>query len=132
MTALMGASGAGKTTLLDVLANRLVESKYDLKAVLEFIATSQAYQSRAEVLSRDAEDKGYVYRGPRAKRLTAEQFVDAIWRLTGTTPAKIELKVPRVTPDATVKKKPVVEPLLAAAIWSGAQPTVHATGCRRI
>ena len=105
--------------LLDVLANRLVESKYDLKAVLEFIATSQAYQSRAEVLSRDAEDKGYVYRGPRAKRLTAEQFVDAIWRLTGTTPAKIELKVPRVTPDATVKKKPVVEPLLAAAIWSG-------------
>lgn len=105
--------------LLDVLANRLVESKYDLKAVLEFIATSQAYQSRAEVLSRDAEDKGYVYRGPRAKRLTAEQFVDAIWRLTGTTPAKIELKVPRVTPDATIKKKPVVEPLLAAAIWSG-------------
>ena len=105
--------------LLDVLANRLVESKYDLKAVLEFIATSQAYQSRAEVLSRDAEDKGYVYRGPRAKRLTAEQFVDAIWRLTGTTPAKIELKVPRVAPDATVKKKPVVEPLLAAAIWSG-------------
>jgi cytochrome c551/c552 len=105
--------------LLDVLANRLVESKYDLKAVLEFIATSQAYQSRAEVLSRDAEDKGYVYRGPRAKRLTAEQFVDAIWRLTGTTPAKIELKVPRVAPDATVRKKPVVEPLLAAAIWSG-------------
>ena len=105
--------------LLDVLANRLVESKYDLKAVLEFIATSEAYQSRAEVLARDAEDKGYVYRGPRAKRLTAEQFVDAVWRLTGTTPAKIELKVPRVAPDATARKKPVVEPLLAAAIWSG-------------
>ena len=105
--------------LLDVLANRLVESKYDLKAVLEFIATSEAYQARAEVLSRDADDKGYVYRGPRAKRLTAEQFVDAVWRLTGTTPAKIELKVPRVAPDAKAKKRPVVEPLLAAAIWSG-------------
>jgi hypothetical protein len=105
--------------LLDVLANRLVESKYDLKAVLEFIATSQAYQSRAEILSRDAEDKGYVYRGPRAKRLTAEQFVDAVWRLTGTTPAKIELKVPRANPTAASAKKPVIEPLVAAPIWSG-------------
>jgi hypothetical protein len=105
--------------LLDVLANRLVESKYDLKAVLEFIATSQAYQSRAEVLARDAEDKGYVYRGPRAKRLTAEQFVDAVWRLTGTTPAKIVPQVPRAAPAAGAAKKPVIEPLLAAPIWSG-------------
>ena len=104
--------------LLDVLANRLVESKYDLKAVLEFIATSQAYQSRAEILARDADDKGYVYRGPRAKRLTAEQFVDAVWRLTGTTPAKIELKVPRANPSVASAKKPIVEPLLAAPIWS--------------
>ena len=105
--------------LLDVLANRLAESKYDLKAVLEFIATSQAYQSRSEILSRDAEDKGYVYRGPRAKRFTAEQFVDAVWRLTGTTPAKIELKVPRANPTADSAKKPIVEPLAAAPIWSG-------------
>ena len=104
--------------LLDVLANRLVESKYDLKAVLEFIATSQAYQSRAEILARDAEDKDYVYRGPRAKRLTAEQFVDAVWRLTGTTPAKIELKVPRTAPSAAAAKKSVVEPLLATPVWS--------------
>ncbi len=105
--------------LLDVLANRLVESKYDLKGVLEFIATSQAYQSRAEILSRDADDKGYVYRGPRAKRLTAEQFVDAVWRLTGTTPAKIVPQVPRAAPVAGAAKKPVIEPLLAAPIWSG-------------
>lgn len=105
--------------LLDVLANRLVESKYDLKAVLEFIATSQAYQSRAEVLAPDAEDKGYAYRGPRAKRLTAEQFVDAVWRLTGTTPAKIVPQVPRAAPVAGGAKKPVIEPLRAAPIWSG-------------
>lgn len=104
--------------LLDVLANRLVESKYDLKAVIEFIATSQAYQSRAEILSRDAEDKSYVYRGPRAKRLTAEQFVDAVWRLTGTTPAKIVPQVPRAAHVAGAAKKPVIEPLLAAPIWS--------------
>ncbi|MCX6888550.1 MAG: DUF1549 domain-containing protein [Verrucomicrobia bacterium] len=105
--------------LLDVLANHLVESKYDLKAVIEFIATSQAYQSRAEILARDAEDKSYIYRGPRAKRLTAEQFVDAVWRLTSTTPAKIVPQVPRAAPVAGAAKKPVIEPLLAAPIWSG-------------
>jgi|Laugresbdmm110sd_1035091.scaffolds.fasta_scaffold05076_2 hypothetical protein len=105
--------------LLDVLAARLVESQYDLKATLAFIATSQAYQSRAEVLAGDADDKGYVYRGPRAKRLTAEQFVDAVWRLTGTTPAKIELKVPRAAPTVASVKKPIVEPLIVAPIWSG-------------
>ena len=83
--------------LLDVLANRLVESKYDLKAVLEFIATSQAYQSRTETLTRTTDDKGYAYRGPRAKRLTAEQFVDALWRLTGTAPLKVDASVTRST-----------------------------------
>jgi hypothetical protein len=105
--------------LLDVLANRLVEANYDLKAVMEFIATSEAYQARAEILARDADDKAYVYRGPRAKRLTAEQFVDAVWRLTGTTPAKIELKVPRAAPVVASAPKSVVEPLLAQPIWSG-------------
>ena len=112
--------------LLDVLANRLVESKYDLKAVLEFIATSQAYQSQAETLSRNADDKGYAYRGPRAKRLTAEQFVDALWRLTGTVPAKI---------DAAVARAPVVRNAVvwqAQPIWSndkvgGALPAVGET-----
>ncbi len=87
--------------LLDALANRLVESKYDLKAVLAFIATSQAYQSQAETLVRGADDKGYVYRGPRAKRLTAEQFVDALWRLTSTVPAKIDAAVDRAPSGRT-------------------------------
>jgi hypothetical protein len=31
---------------------------------------------------------GYVFRGPEVKRLTAEQFMDAVWMLTGTGPAK--------------------------------------------
>ncbi len=101
--------------LLDVLANHLVETKYDLKATLRFIATSAAYQSRAEILERGADDKAYVYRGPRAKRLTAEQFVDAVWRLTGTAPTKVDLQAPRVSPAAKV---PVAEPLLARAVWS--------------
>ena len=114
--------------LLDVLANRLVESKYDLKAVLEFIATSQAYQSRTETLTRTTDDKGYVYRGPRAKRLTAEQFVDALWRLTGTVPGKV---------DAAVARAPVARSAVAwkaQPIWSNdkAGGTLPAVGEARV
>ncbi len=99
--------------LLDVLANRLVESKYDLRAVLAFIATSEAYRARAEVLAPDADEGAYVYRGPRAKRLTAEQFVDAVWRVTGAFPGKI---------DAAVTRAPAGTPppagLVAQPVWS--------------
>lgn len=98
--------------LLDVLANRFVATGYDLRAMLAFIATSEAYQSRAEVQAPGADDKGYVYRGPRAKRLTAEQFVDQVWRLTGTVPLKIDAAVVRAPAGA------VAPGLLAQPVWS--------------
>ena len=112
--------------LLDVLANQLRESGYDLRATLAFIATSEAYQARAEVLAPAADAPGYVYRGPRAKRLTAEQFVDAVWRLTGTAPAKIDAGVTRAPEGAAPAA------LLAQPIWSndtpkGRQPAVGET-----
>jgi hypothetical protein len=99
--------------LLDVLANQLRESGYDLRATLAFIATSEAYQARAEVLAPHADDQGYAYRGPRAKRLTAEQFVDAVWRLTGTTPGKIDAAVSRAPEGGAAPAA-----LLAQPIWS--------------
>jgi hypothetical protein len=109
--------------LLDVLANQLRESGYDLRAALAFIATSEAYQARAEVLAPTADEQAYAYRGPRSKRLTAEQFVDAVWRLTGTTPAKIDAGVTR----APAGGAPAA--FLAQPIWSndtgrGRQPAV--------
>jgi mono/diheme cytochrome c family protein len=67
--------------LLDLLANRLVSSGYDLKAVLRLIATSRIYQASSEV--RDDENTAYVFRGPIRKRMTAEQFLDAIRSITG-------------------------------------------------
>lgn len=110
--------------VLDLLANQLVATKYDLKEVLFFIVTSQAYQSQTQILQRDADDKGYVYHGPRAKRLTAEQFVDAIWRLTGTAPAKIDAGVMRARDGVATAA------LLAQPIWSndtakGKQPAAN-------
>jgi hypothetical protein len=74
--------------LLDYLAGYLVEKKYDLKKLIEHIATSQAYQSRAVSLSKEPVGEGYLFHGPELKRLSAEQFIDAIWMITGTAPGK--------------------------------------------
>jgi hypothetical protein len=73
--------------LLDYLANYLADNGHDLKKLMEHIATSRAYQSQAVPLATEIGD-GYVFRGPELKRLTAEQFIDAVWMLTNTAPQK--------------------------------------------
>jgi Protein of unknown function (DUF1553)/Protein of unknown function (DUF1549) len=79
--------------LLDHLAVRFAEDGYDLKKALAHIASSQIYQSEAIVASQ-AEDPA-LFRGPLAKRMSAEQFVDAVWTITGTAPEKPHKAVPR-------------------------------------
>ena len=91
--------------LLDYLAAHLAEHKYDLKQTLALIATSQAYQSHSQVVTKGIDDHGYVYAGPRAKRLTAEQFVDAIWQITGAAPAKMDAGVLRGKVDPELAKQ---------------------------
>ncbi len=81
--------------LLDYLAVHLTDHNYDLKEVLALIATSQAYQSRSEVVEPNQEAPEYRYAGPRAKRLTAEQFVDAVWQITGTAPTEFDAPIER-------------------------------------
>jgi hypothetical protein len=70
--------------LLDHLAVRFAEDKYDLKKSLAYIASSQIYQSTGIVTSQGDDPK--LFRGPLARRMSAEQFVDAVWTLTGTAP----------------------------------------------
>ncbi len=77
--------------LLDYLGSDFAEHGYDLKHTLRLIATSQAYQSRCELLNGDDNGK-YQFAGPRAKRMTAEQFVDSLWQLTGAAPTKMDAK----------------------------------------
>lgn len=79
--------------LLDYLAAYLVEHRYDLKQLLEHIVGSRAYQSRAFVRKEEAPAEDYVFRGPEAKRMTAEQFRDAIWQITRTGPKKPAAKI---------------------------------------
>lgn len=103
--------------LLDYLASHLAESKFDLKKTLELIATSAAYQSHAQVLGKDADEHGYHYAGPRAKRLTAEQFVDAVWQVTGSAPTRFDAQVVRGKPTAEAV---AAMTLSAKWIWSHA------------
>lgn len=100
--------------LLDYLAVYLSDQKYDLKKVLELIATSEAYQSQVEIVE-GLEDSDYLYRGPRSRRLTAEQFLDGVWQITGAAPAKFDAPIFRTridadtaggtTPDTSLKGK---------------------------
>ena len=81
--------------LLDYLAVHLADNQYDLKQTLRLIVTSAAYQSQSESVAESTDAAGYVYRGPRAKKLTAEQFLDAIWQLTGAAPQAMDAQVQR-------------------------------------
>jgi hypothetical protein len=72
--------------LLDYLAVDLVEKRYDLKSTIRLIANSQAYQSQAVALDAEPAGTDFVYSGPLPKRMTAEEFVDALWEITATGP----------------------------------------------
>lgn len=89
--------------LLDFLASDFVEHGYDLKHTLELICTSAAYQSRSESVQPGQDDHGFHFAGPRAKRMTSEQFVDAVWQLTGTAPTSFDAPVVRGRVDPNLK-----------------------------
>jgi hypothetical protein len=74
--------------LLDYLAVYLADQKYDLKKLVEHVVTSRAYQSRPVPVKGEPSGEEYVFRGPEVRRMTAEQFMDALWMLTKTAPAK--------------------------------------------
>lgn len=85
--------------LLDFLAWDLAEHGYDLKRTLFLITSSRAYQS--ETVTSPPPNQDYLFAGPLAKRMTAEQFIDAVWGITGTAPAAIEAKVDRGVAQAS-------------------------------
>ena len=79
--------------LLDYLAVRFAEDGYDIRKALAVIVSSHAYQS--ECVTTAHGDDPSVFRGPLQKRMSAEQFVDAVWMLTGTSPDKTAPGIPR-------------------------------------
>lgn len=93
--------------LLDFLAADLADHKFDLKHTLALIVSSQAYQGRALSQAEEPKPGAYVYRGPLAKRMTAEQYLDAIWQITDAGPSVPAVNVFRgkIEPGKTIRSE---------------------------
>jgi len=74
--------------LIDYLGVALVDQNYDLKKLIELIVTSRAYQSHPVPEPAALSDDDDLYRGPELRRMTAEQFIDALWMVTRSSPDK--------------------------------------------
>lgn len=94
--------------LLDWLAADLVRNGYDLKKTMERILTSQAYQGQS-VPATEVAAKDYVFTGPLVRRLTAEQFQDAVSEVTGVwhdMPASTQVDFSAGTPASAQPENP--------------------------
>ena len=69
--------------LLDWAASDFVAHRYDIKHLIQTIVTSRAYQMPSIARNAEPPARGYVFAGPEVRRLTAEQFADAIGSITG-------------------------------------------------
>lgn len=78
--------------LLDFLAADLADHDFDLKHTLELILTSRAYQSQSQP-SPERPDPSAPFEGPLVRRMTAEQFSDAVRTLTGIWPTKSDAQI---------------------------------------
>jgi mono/diheme cytochrome c family protein len=68
--------------LLDWLAEDFSAHDYDVKFLLQRILSSRAYQLPAVNLGEQT-DQNFVFHGPAVRRLSAEQFRDALTSITG-------------------------------------------------
>jgi len=99
--------------LLDWLAEDFAAHDYDVKHLIRQILTSRAYQLPAVNLGEE-QQQDFVFCGPAVRRLSAEQFRDALTRLTGvgySSPAA------EVTPSESEQKK-FAPPMTVKWIWN--------------
>lgn len=68
--------------LLDWLASDLADRGYDLKRTIRWMVTSEAYQLPS-VDAGDQPAREFHFAGPAVRRMTAEQYRDALGSLTG-------------------------------------------------
>ncbi|MBI5758153.1 MAG: DUF1549 domain-containing protein [Planctomycetales bacterium] len=100
--------------VLNWLAEDFADHGFDLKQALRNILASRAYQLPSVGAAENAK-AAFVFRGPVVKRMTSEQFVDAVGSLTGgwPTPAAVQLAVSATRGD----NAPPTE-IAAKWIWS--------------
>ena len=75
--------------LMDWLARDLIEHDYDLKHLIERMLTADVYQWPA---TDQEEGQDFVFEGPVIKRMSAEQFLDALAQVTGMWPSEEEAR----------------------------------------
>lgn len=87
-----------KSELLDYLAYDFMRHDYDLKYLLRTIVSSETYQLVSNVPPANEREK--TFSGPLRRRLTSEQFLDAMAMVTGHWPAadtmKLKLQTDRI------------------------------------
>jgi len=109
--------------LLDWLAEDLAAHGHDLRKTMERILTSRAYQLPAVSLGEQSRDE-FVFRGPLVRRLTAEQFRDALLTLTG-----VGYTLPGGDVDFTLGTGPELAATVTGSpqwIWNSAQAATSA------
>jgi hypothetical protein len=106
--------------LLDLLAGELVSHGWDVRHLLEVIATSEAYGAVTPAFEGPPTGSEFVFRGPLPRRMTAEQLTDAVWMLAGTAPAKPDAEV-------AVATAPAAAPMVRASLVK-ATPLMAALG----
>ncbi len=101
---------AWSPALLDWLAEDLVAHRFDLKHTIARILTSRAYQLPAASLPESEE--AYVFRGPAVRRLSAEQFSDALLAVTRQNLPRADARINRLA-----SLQPPSEPLPLQPKW---------------
>jgi mono/diheme cytochrome c family protein len=100
--------------LLAWMADDLAEHHYDLKHLIEQILTAKAYQMPA-VSTDEKSGESYVFRGPMVRRMSAEEYRDALAELTGVW---YEQPASQVDFTAGRDEKPLAAPFGARWIWN--------------
>ena len=105
---------AWSPALMDWLAEDLAAHGYDLKHTMARILTSRAYQLPAVNVGETEEH--FVFRGPAVRRLSAEEFSDAIRTLAAMNYPKADAKLNR---DLALQQgRLAVLPLTPQWIWA--------------
>jgi len=72
--------------VLDWLADDFAANGYDVQRLIAQIATAAAYQLTSNTTIED--EGGYMFHGPAVRRMSAEQFYDAMSQVTGAWQAE--------------------------------------------
>jgi hypothetical protein len=106
--------------LLDWLAEDLAAHGHDLKRTMNLILTSRAYQRPATSLD-DQAHADLVFTGPAVRRLSAEQFRDALGTVTGVWFEEAAAPIDRAAGVTPTSSTTSLTPVSAQWIWSEAQ-----------